>query len=547
MKSFFPHKPAIQGSRQPRRRIKDPLDWGIAFFVTFCVLCYFFITCQACSHWFIFPVFGCGWICMSDAVCWLRGKWDTFDPKGMAGPVGFHVFFVAPLLHVAEDAWTISGFRNDGAVDLPADMRPWLGRLALLNLVGFILYQICQHLVFAKLPRFKKSWSIRTERVPRVLMAAISISIIANIIFWSKVGGLSGMIEKYSSGGWYEEMAGTGVIMTFSDALPILVLIMAVIGLGCCTSKWQRRGFILSIPLGISFAILQFVVGGLRGSRSNTVFAVVWAAGIIHYFARRMKASWALFGIIPVLAFMYYYGFYKSQGEEALEALGSKEEFEEMQEKGGKTLTGILLADMGRMDLQAYVLYRLSSQYVPFDYAYGQTYLAGLLVAIPRGLRPSQPQRKHWETDALHGEGSFAANRRTSMVFGMAGEALINFGPLGVPVAFAFWGALIGLFRRWLANTNAKDMALIVAPGAACLLALSWPISDLENVVFRFVKDQLFIWICVWLMSKTPASETSEEQKKSPDQKATIWQRILRFLGLPPKTSRTRRRRRITW
>src|SRR5438552_1320042 len=52
-----------------------------------------------CVHWFVIPVFACGLIMYHDAVNWLRGMLDPFDPVGLLGVFGVHFFFFAPLLH----------------------------------------------------------------------------------------------------------------------------------------------------------------------------------------------------------------------------------------------------------------------------------------------------------------------------------------------------------------------------------------------------------------------------------------------------------------
>ena len=50
------------------------------------------------------------------------------------------------------------------------------------------------------------------------------------------------------------------------------------------------------------------------------------------------------------------------------------EERQRLEEIHHRSLEGILLGDLGRTDVQAYVLYKLMADPQQFTYAYGETY-----------------------------------------------------------------------------------------------------------------------------------------------------------------------------
>ena len=77
---------------------------------------------RQCAHWFVIPVFACGVVICHDAVDWIRGKLDPFDPVGLLGIFGVHFFFVAPLLHVLWDWWLVERDIR------PDDLRPGWGQ-----------------------------------------------------------------------------------------------------------------------------------------------------------------------------------------------------------------------------------------------------------------------------------------------------------------------------------------------------------------------------------------------------------------------------------
>ena len=58
------------------------------------------------------------------------------------------------------------------------------------------------------------------------------------------------------------------------------------------------------------------VFGGLRGSRSQTVWSLFWATGIIHLWIRPLSKRFIAAGVCFLVAFMYLYGFYKGLGHD---------------------------------------------------------------------------------------------------------------------------------------------------------------------------------------------------------------------------------------
>src|SRR5690349_9713530 len=85
-------------------------------------------------HWFVVPVVLSGAIIGSDAVAFLQDRVEVMDPIALIGTLGLHFFFTAPLLHVFWDSWT-------PYVVGPPEWRDWLGWMAILNLLGLLLYR----------------------------------------------------------------------------------------------------------------------------------------------------------------------------------------------------------------------------------------------------------------------------------------------------------------------------------------------------------------------------------------------------------------------
>jgi len=119
----------------------------------------------------------------------------------------------------------------------------------------------------------------------------------------------------------------------------------------------------------------------LRGSRSNTIWGVFWAVGIIHFWVRPLSKRMVLAGVCLLVAFMYLYGFYKALGRDVL-TVYEQGTLSELGEKLDRTFEGLVLGDLGRSDVQAFLLYRLSMPGRDYTYAWGRTYLGTLAPGV---------------------------------------------------------------------------------------------------------------------------------------------------------------------
>jgi hypothetical protein len=475
-------------------------------------------------HWFVVPVALCGVVVLEDVVKWLRGDVDVFDPIGVLGLFGTHFFFVAPLLHVQWDYWM-------GEVNSPADWRPWLGGMAALNFVGLLAYRAARahfqpaatdagrgksgmetssafaprtevmlrsesRLFPSRDPgavrgRSTRGWRLRPRRFVWCLGGALLLAGALQFLVFRSYGGLWSYVSAVEEEG--HAFLGSSRIAMISESFPILAMIGYAVYVGWRrkTPSWPALMFVLTV-----FCVVKILFGGLHGSRSNIIFAVFWAAGIVHFGIRPIPKKLVIAGLAVLVGLAYLYGFYKSGGVEGLQrALHSTQSRSDAEAETGRTVETILLGDLGRSDVQAFVLNRTTDEDSDYQFAFGRTYVGGVLAILPGPLWRNRPPTKVKEgTDALYGRGSYRERAlssvqekdkyvgKTSRVFGLAGEALLNFGPLGIPVAFAMLGVVVGLTRRVMASWSRRDPRRFMLPLLVnlCLVML---IGDSDNIV----------------------------------------------------------------
>ena len=506
----------------PNSRYWGALSDGAVNLLISCIGCFitlfvFLVLTPKVAHWFLIPVVCCGIVVGCDAVSWARGRCDLFDPVGFVGLVGIHFFFLAPMLHIL---WGYTLGDERPAVDPPPDWRDCLGWMAILNFAGLLAYRAARHWVGTRAPAkpVRSVWRLNGRNLLFGASCGFAISLTAQGWIYGRYGGISGFVEAFTEKTGEANFAdaafmGMGWMFMLAECFPILSLI--------CFAAWFGRTRIgrswpAIILLFIAFFILRMIFGGLHGSRSNTIWALFWAGGIIHLWVRPLTKKFVCLGICFVVAFMYVYGFYKSLGSNAVEAFHA-DQTAEVGDETGRTFTTLMLGDLGRSDVHAFILYRLMRPESDYHYAWGRTYLGTLALFIPRSVWPGRPPTKLKEgTEVQYGVGSFDPEGWASArEYGIAGEGMLNFGPLCVPFFYFLFGLAVMRVQRFIATRDRDDARLLLCPFLV-ILCFWMLVADSSTMLFVIIKDGLPPLLVLWFASRRerlaattpPAEET---------------------------------------
>lgn len=447
-------------------------------------------------HWFVIPVFICGLLIGPDAIRWLRGEYDLFDPKGIVGMYGWYFFFLAPLLFISWDVGMLY-------VINPLDWRPWVGILATLNIASLILYQLFQSLGFHWCVSNKRvKWIINPEHTLPLFIAFGSIALLAQIYYLSQGGGFINFISTTTA----VRQSGQSGLRTLGNSLPMIVFIYLTL---IKTKLHLKKSSFFTIAVIIFIlSIVQFLLGG-EGSRSTTVWSLFWIAGIIHYFWRPISRRTVVIALILLIMFMYTFAlFVKSNHRaEAWELLVRGASFSEIEAAAGLVVGRMIIGDLSRVDIQSYQVYRLENS-ADYDLRWGKTYIIGLIHRfIPGWIWPARPvdtEKIVAGTELLWGQGAYKPGVRGGKIFrpyGLAGEAMLNFGPFLAPLPFAIWGFLMGRYRYMVLNWDKMDARRLLVPFVTLLFLVAL-IGDLDNLVAIFISKGSVITLLFLLSSR---------------------------------------------
>lgn len=436
-------------------------------------------------HWFLLPTIACGILAGVDLVRWLRGRLELFDPMTMIACVAFYGFFLTPVLHVT---WNYFGVGND--MPLWGDWRPWLGGMAALNAIGLLVYRLAQHESFRRTNPSRRRWKIDAKKFYPLATLALASSIAGVLEFISQFGGIPEMIRDFEYN--REAFAGKGWLLVF--AWPLAVLSFITLSYMWSERSRLRHPLIIGLILVCTFGIVHFVLMGWYGSRSATVWALFWMAGIIHYRFRKFSRRAMAAGVIFLICFMYFYGFYKERGRTGLEILSTPANWFDP-EGFQRNIKYVLLEDLARADVTAYLLHNMVKGSTDYDFRWGLTYLGALSILIPRNIWPDRPSPKvEAGTQALWGKGAVWPSSR---MYGLNGEAMLNFGPLGIIPLFAIFGTVVGWFRRKLSSWSKQDSRMFLAPFFVSMVIAAL-VYDSDVLVFFMLTEGALIctFIC---------------------------------------------------
>lgn len=502
--------PAVSSVGRPAGRRSDApvVSWLLAAALVPTTSVVLAATNPLLQHWFLIPVTVCGVLIGVDAVEWLLRRRDVFDPQAVLGLFGLHFYYLAPILHVILDFWPPLLYPST------PDWRAALGAMALLNAAGLAGYRAivsapARRRDEVKVDRHAEVRSLRFDEVrfQRFALAAIAVSVLAFAALVAQLGGPAGFVTAMTQD--RQALAGQGWLLLFGESFPMLLFSLAAV-------RWRRvlrRRVGLVVVLLVAMVVVQFAVSGLRGSRSSVLWPLVLGLVLIHLVVVPITRKAFFASAAAVVVFVYCYGLYKGAGVEVVDIAKGTRTVEEVSESTGRDLPMVLLGDFGRSDIQALVLDRERTGAA--GWSLGSTYLAAPLSLVPDALVAARLRDKsEVGTAVLYGPGVFESGIRSERVFGITGEATLNFGPAGALASFAVLGLFLRFARRY--HTRARQTSdltpklLCVPLGALTVILVT---ADLDNILAFYVGEALPLTVvafCALARRTAPAADNLE-------------------------------------
>lgn len=473
----------VEATHTPRRLSATPWFLAIWMVCGASAILAFFV--DALWHWMLIPTTAAGVLVGVDVARWAMREIDTMHPRALVGLFGFHMVYVVPITHLAlDDVWPLF-------VPPATDWQGSLGTLALINTAGLLIYRFLVGRPPRRDARPPRTWELDRRRFKTAATFAVLVgfgAFVYNVLSYGGPAGYLAVLSDVEQRG--AALAGTGWILLVAESWPLVLFVAFVV---------LRRETLSKRPVQIAlllafFIVAQFLVGGLRGSRANTVWPVLIGLGVVHLAVRPVRRRALAIGAIALLSFSWAYGVYKAYGSEAFSVV-AQSGLSQTASDSNRSAERTLLEDFGRAGIQAVVVDRAEAGRTPL--ALGATYASAGLFLLPEGVLPAQPRGKvEVGTDFLYGPGSYFPGSGSSRIYGLVGEGIMNFGPWLAALMFApFALAVRAAARRYEAGTLVSAVQGPIL-AVACLLLLG---SDLDNAIFFLVKHGAPLLAILWV------------------------------------------------
>lgn len=467
------------------------LNYSLAAIISIIVSGICAVSFPICRHWSLIPLTLCGSLAGADLIAWIRGEIDTFDLKVPVAGVLYLNCSLAPLLNMGYGIYSREVYTRDWPL--------FFGYMACFNLAGIFSLKLAEIMSFRLIKPVKSIWSIDSSKMTMILLPVLGISLLASLVvriffgglikqFGSLVGVSSGAVEYLGHASW---------LIMLGDPAPTLIM-MAIIHFVSRGLRNSRPSVFLVWFVLIAMAAFQFFWVGLRGSRSAIMWGVIAVTAMIHFRWRPFRIRTILLGMFVIFIFIHLYDYRKKLGPRGWAAFYSAKAREELSYEKGGTLLNTLLGDLAKADIQAFLLYGLMENVPDYKYLYGRTYVMSALTFVPRGIWKNKPKSpKLVAGTQLQGYSSTVTSSR---VYGLAGEAMLNFGYYAIVPAFFIYGWVLGWIRKKIASMDPFDSRFFLVPLLLVVCQISIT-GDTDNWVFGVVKMGVLPFIVVFFGS----------------------------------------------
>lgn len=437
--------------------------------------------------WYLIPLFLCGVMSLQMIIkSALSG--ESYQNVYLIVWIVFLInSYIAPLIHFSHDFWV------NYLPFCPTDWNDYALLTSSFYLVGMLIFYAILTPPTIVSP-CKNEWNEKSS-APYIIIFLFIISLLAQLYIYAKMGGIAGYIANYTEGG--EGFTGMGKFFIFSELGPSLFLIYLVVRNRGRAVSGKQVFFFLVILL-----LMALFFGGLRGSRSNTLFTLIQGILTIHIMLYRFNLKHVVLFVTFFFLFMYVGRLYKDQGEKIVDLKNAIETRQSLTHGGLSQEETVIVGDLSRYGINTYEICRLIDN-SNYDLKWGQTYLWGTLTFIPLGSHIINSldikSRSESAQELMYGRNSFRTNSR---IFGLLGEWLLNFGIYTFFIPYILMGLIIKQIRMITLKIaqSPNDIRMLMIPVFMVFIP-TLILSDSSNVIFFCMKRVLLFYIILRLIS----------------------------------------------
>lgn len=414
----------------------------------------------------------------------------VFHPLPLVCLIFFLSFVFAPIISLGFDVYLLFAPRL-------IDWNKWLVITSWLYFVGIFFFYLGSKLSFRSEYNAQSiNIDLNKKKLIVVSILFLIITLVSQAYVFYKFGGFISYLTRWSES--RDEFAGMGVWYMLAEPFPVILLLFIILLID--KSRLNKNIFNIVIIFSIFFA-LKLIFGGLRGSRSNTIWGIFWFAGIVHIYLFRLRKIHILAGVLFLATFMSVYTIYKTYG---IDSFSGDYTIEDTNRFENNPLIEIYLGDFSRGTINTYQISQIEDL-SSYEYKYGQTYISSIIKVIP-------PLKELYYGHSKNSAGAEIVSNikvsptqddiHNSRVFGLYGEAILNFGIFIGLISFFIFGVIATTLDNLSRKYLSRNIYVLVIPFVSNI-AFTLLLSDSDNLVFFAFKNGLIVLLYLYIVNKT--------------------------------------------
>ena len=278
----------------------------------------------------------------------------------------------------------------------------------------------------------------------RIVYVCAIVALGALVFIYIKLGGYGRIAQLYAdrletSVTENDPLEGLGVVQALANTAPLWIFACVML------RPWRSR-----VVRSLAFAqlvVLGWLSSGVFGNRQGMMFVIFFATFIYHTFVRRISRRAAqLVGICIAVAALAMIPF--KFGIEFSELGDLSKNFAD--QRGVQLSMGpisfFLFRDLSRFDVQVRALEAV--QQSGYELALGRSFVGAAAAIVPKAIWKDKPDTFAKEKSDIVRQTETNQSDETTLLFGMPGEYLVNFGVPGYLLSFVVIAWLIWLINR---------------------------------------------------------------------------------------------------
>ena len=477
-----------------RQRKIEAETMSLSLLISLAVAVIFTIDSVVENFLMLVPILLVGTLYIYETIYTINHKLELFSGVSILSIFGIGFFFIVPLFQYHWDYWP--------SMPSPRDLREWSSIWSVYCILGFFLIAFGIKLGSKNEKKNNVKISLDIKKFNILSLLALAICLAAQVFVLVKFGGLSGYLNAYEmriqeSLQGYNPYEGMGFLFTFSESFPNVLTLLIIVNL---KDKPWAKSLKVFLLLCVLLLAVNLIFGGLRGSRSTTIWSLFWFLVTYHMYIHRVSFKILMILGAFMFSFMSVYTLFKFGGTEGLEGLWDESVKQEIfdrkhVEDSDKQL---IVRDAGRTDVQAYILKTFwQNEQEP---SLGRTLVGVLFRSKISFIFPSKPTTAVKEKSEIF-RGGYSEYNYTTLLAGGFGEYVINFGPIFGIIFFPLLGIYTGIIDRLSKKGSISDVYNLIYP-ILLLVVIQLLMSD-SNVISEFIFRYLLIPATVIVLSST--------------------------------------------